>query len=112
MRNRPTSSLDHKNAEAKFIEAASEHSHEAATVKEDFHHYVSKAHWPLDNTYPDPSLATGGTLKKPLLLYITEQEWNSIERHIKAIGISKQRWLKHAFYKLLNEEQMHFFKSK
>jgi hypothetical protein len=108
MRNRP--SLN-KTAEQKFIENAQGGLSEAKIVKEDLHKYVKKAKWPLEEYSPSPSLAEGSNLKKPLLLYLNEQEWNSIDRHVKIIGTSKQEWFKYAFHKLLEEEQHYFFKN-
>lgn len=110
MRSRPN--IPPKTAEQKFIENAQADKLESHEIKEDLHKHVKRASWPLDNSMPTPSLADGSALKKPILVYLNEREWNSIDRHTKAIGVSKQEWLKHAIYKLLEDEQLEFLKKK
>jgi hypothetical protein len=109
MRNRPTTS---KTPEQEFIENAQADRLEANITKEDLHLYVRKVSWPLGEHSPTPSFAEGSSLKKPVLVYLNEKEWNSIDRHTKTIGVSKQEWLKHAIYKLLEEEQLSFLNMK
>lgn len=109
MRNRPVSS---KTPEQKFIEGASTDASEMELIKEDLHQHVGRSSWPLDESQPAPSMARGSDLKKPMLINLSEKEWNSVDRHTKSLGVSKQGWLKHAIYKLLESEQLHFLKLK
>ncbi len=50
----------------------------------------------------------GSNLGKPLNISIKEYEWNTIDWHIKNIGIPKAVWIKYAMFKLLEEEQMYY----
>lgn len=104
MRNRPKIE---KTVIQKFLEIPEQNIN-----KEDLHRYVKKSDWPIINPSPSPCFADGSTLKKPLLIYLNEIEWNSIDRHTKTLGISKQEWIKHAIYYLLEEEQNYFLREK
>lgn len=109
MRNRPGL----EKQEEDFIQGASATRLELSTQnEEDLHVHVQPHSWPLDGNRPSPSLATGSTLKKPIHLYLNEQEWRTIDRHTKVLGLSKQEWIKHAILKLLEEEQMFFLHDK
>jgi hypothetical protein len=78
---------------------------------EDLHQYVRPVEWPTDQVLP--SLAEGSaTLNKNLSVYLKEKEWNSIDRHVKALGRNKSEWIRHALLKLMQEEQIHCFKSR
>jgi hypothetical protein len=68
--------------------------------------------WPLDERSAAPSLAEGSHLKKPMLVNFSEKEWESITRHAQSLGVSKMEWIKHAIYKLMEEEQLYFFKKR
>jgi len=97
------------NEEAFIVGAATEQ--EAVQPKTiDLHRYVVRPRtWPLSHVNPTPSLAKGREdLKKPFLIHLTEQQWNSLERHCKELGVSKAEWLRHAMYRLLEEEQQTF----
>jgi hypothetical protein len=111
MRNRPNPNEPFGEKEKKFIEQAQADRLDSQDRKEDLHSYVNPASWPLDQYHPSPSLAAGSHLKKPIVLYLTEQEWKSIDRHTKVLGVSKQEWIKYAIRKLLEEEQLFFLKN-
>ena len=81
-------------------------------VEKDLHTYIKHAKWPLSDSKAAPSLATGSNLRKPLLLPLKEYEWNSIDRHTKALGIQKSEWIRYAIFKLMYEEQEYFAKQK
>jgi hypothetical protein len=97
------------NPEEAFI-AGAVTEHEATEPKTvDLHRYVRPHAWPLSRPNPNPSLAKGREdLKKPYLIHLTEQQWNSLERHAKVLGISKAEWVRHAILRLLEEEQQMF----
>lgn len=103
MRHRP-------RHQKEFLEKAPQDEKE--TFKEDLHHYVKLTEWPLNDSNPLPSLAEGSAFKKPFVLYLNEKEFNSLDRHIKKLKVSRQEWIKYAIYKLLEEEQNYFFKAK
>lgn len=85
-------------------------STEAKTDIKDFHVYIQHAKWPLHNQKIEPSLAEGSSLRKPILVPLKEYEWNSIDRHTKALGIQKSEWIRYAIFKLMHEEQAYFAK--
>lgn len=64
--------------------------------------------WPIIK--PDEIMSKEGSeLKKTFLLYLSEKEWNTLDRHIKNIGnISKQAWMKNAILTMLSLEQQKF----
>ena len=108
MRRRSTS-LELSREEAFITGAATEQ--EATTPKTvDLHRYVVRPRtWPLSHPDPHPSLAKGREdLKKPYLIHLTEQQWNSLERHTKVLGVSKAEWMRYAMSRLLEEEQQAF----
>jgi len=111
MRNRPNQKESLGEKEKEFIKKAQADRQDFLGKKEDLHTYVQPSSWPLDQYYPTPSLADGSHLKKPIVLYLTEQEWNSVDRHTKILGVSKQEWIKYAIRKLLEDEQMFFLKN-
>lgn len=107
MRNRPT------QAEQKFIEGAT--AKDSLTVQkksEDLHKYVKRIIWPIDDRLINPSLGEGSNLRKNLTVSLTEQEWNSIDRHTKALRINKTEWVRYALFKLMQEEQLYCFQNK
>jgi hypothetical protein len=80
---------------------------------DDLHKYVSQIDWPIFKSPIAPSLAEGSaTLNKNLSIYLKEKEWNSIDRHVKALGRNKSEWIRHALLKLMQEEQIYCFKKK
>ena len=105
MRKRP---IDRQN----FIDNASGDIAQTSILKDDLHQYVKNTNWPLEKESLQPSLAEGSNLKKPMILPIKEFEWNSIERHTKALGVPKSEWIRYAIYKLMQEEQLFCFKTK
>lgn len=83
------------------------------TVQEDLHSYVRPIDWPLSKEEISPSLAEGSeTLNKNMSIFLKEQEWNSIDRHTKALKLNKSTWIKYAIFKLMQEEQLYCFKHK
>ena len=116
MRKRPKLEL----LQNKFIDAASTNVEETSThitslkagIEVDYNDYVSKLIWPLDKEDILPSYADGCLLKKPLSININEKEWNTIDRHVKTLGVTKDKWVKRAIFKQLYLEQMTAFKAK
>lgn len=78
----------------------------------DFRVYVKHSKWPIFKYNFNPSLAEGSILRKPITLPLKEYEWNSIDRHTKALGVQKSEWIRYAVFKLMSEEQAHFTKNK
>jgi hypothetical protein len=99
--------------EEAFITGATTEQEAVAPKTVDLHRYVRYHPWPLSRPQPNPSLAKGRSdLKKPLLIHLTEQQWNSLERHTTVLGVSKAEWLRHAMLRLLEEEQQAFLQMK
>ena len=93
-----------------FINRASANLGDSGNTTEDLHKYVRRPQkWPLDERVPSPSLDEGSNLKRPMLINFSEKEWNSVTRHTNALGVPKTEWIKHAVYKLMEEEQIQFF---
>ena len=107
MRKRP----DKEQLIENFIKKAPQDANIQQDIK-DLHTYIQHAKWPLCNNKITPSLAKGSNLRKPLLLPLKEYEWNSINRHVKALGVQKSEWIRYAIFKLMSEEQAHFVKQK
>lgn len=99
-------------AEQKFIEGASANQADQKTIKEDMHKYVRRMLEPVDDYKPDPSMAEGSSLRKDLTVGLTESQWNTVDRHVKAIGVQKSTWVRHALLKLIEEEQTYCFKNR
>lgn len=116
MRKRPHIDLLKDN----FIDAASANveenvnNHKIKPIQAiDYHIFVtSDLTWPFDKDEILPSYAEGSHLKKPITVNITEKEWNTIDRHILSLDVSKNKWLKRAIFKQLYLEQMNAFKAK
>ena len=101
------------SSEEAFIAGASTEQEVTTPKTIDLHRYVRSRPWPLSHPDPTPSLAKGREdLKKPLLIHLTEQQWNSIERHTDVLGVSKASWVRHAMMRLLEEEQQAFLRMK
>ena len=107
MRKRPS-----YDAERAFLEKARGDRADQQLIKEDLHTFVSPQPWPLDDIEPYPSMPEGSFLRKPMSLPLKEKEWNAIERHTKALGVSKSTWIRHAIFKLMEEEQWLCFRRK
>lgn len=108
MRRRSTApSLSREDA---FISGAATEQETTTPKTVDLHRYVVRPRvWPLTNPDPNPSLAKGREdLKKPYLIHLTEQQWNSLERHTRVLGVSKAEWMRYAMLRLLEEEQEAF----
>ena len=97
-------------SEEAFITRAATEQEVTTPKTVDLHRYVVRPRtWPLSHPNPTPSLAKGRMdLKKPFLIHLTEQQWNSLERHCKELGVSKAEWFRHAMFRLLEEEQQAF----
>lgn len=85
---------------------------EKSSLKIDYNNYVSNITWPLDKDEILPSYADGCLLKKPLSINLNEKEWNTIDRHVKTLGVTKDKWVKRAILKQLYIEQLAAFKAK
>lgn len=109
MRKSPTT---RREQEEKFIDKAVSNLTDDETIIEDLHKYVKHSKWPILPEKISPSLAEGSNLNKGLNLPLKEYEWNSIDRHIKSLGIRKTEWIRYAMFRLLQEEQIHFLKHK
>ena len=98
------------SSEEAFITGSATEQEVTTPKTVDLHRYVVRPRtWPLSHSNPTPSLAKGREdLKKPFLIHLTEQQWNSLERHCKELGVSKAEWLRHAMFRLLEEEQQAF----
>ena len=90
-------------------EASTKTIDESSGIKEDMHKYIKQIIWPIDNTHISPSLADGSNLTRTLTVSLKEYEWNSVERHVKALGVKKIDWIRHALFKLMQEEQIYCF---
>ena len=108
MRKRPELTPEEK----KFIEGATANKADQSTVKEDMHKYVRRMLEPIDHYKPNPSMAQGSPLRKDLTTSLTEIQWNTLDRHVKAIGAQKAEWVRHAIFKLIEEEQLYCFKNR
>jgi hypothetical protein len=96
------------NAE-KFVENAKDE----VEIIEDLHKFVRPTDWPISPEIVSPSLADGNTtLNKNLTINLKEIEWNSIDRHVKALNVSKAKWIRYALLQLMQEEQLYFLKNK
>jgi hypothetical protein len=95
---------------AAFISQAAEEGTDAPPPGEDLHRYVHRTVWPIGQTPVAPSLADGSSLGRSLTIALQEKEWNSIDRHTKALGIPKARWIRHAIFRLMEEEQQYCFR--
>ncbi|MDR0697400.1 MAG: ribbon-helix-helix domain-containing protein [Christensenellaceae bacterium] len=104
---------DLNQAVDKFVkDSASEVLDEKGSV-EDLHKYVRSIEWPISKDLIYPSLAEGSvTLSKNMTIYLKENEWNSIDRHVKALGRNKSEWVRYALLRLIQEEQIYCFKNK
>lgn len=103
-RPEPTPLTDEKN----FIKGATKNT-TRDEPPEDLHRYVVPAVWPFTET-PKPSIVHSSNLDKPLQLRIKEFEWDSIDRHVNAMGVRKVMWVRHAIFKLMEEEQYFFLR--
>jgi len=103
---------DIKNYNDFLRESASEKRDELGEI-DDLHQYVRPIDWPLDKETISPSLADGSsTLNKNMTIAVKENEWNSIDRHVKALKLNKSKWIRYALFKLMQEEQIYCFKNK
>ena len=105
-------SKDIKKSDSFINEAAAEKRDSIGEI-EDLHKYVRPIDWPLDKEPLSPSLAEGSTtLNKNMTLALKENEWNSIDRHVKALNRNKSEWIRYALFRLMQEEQIYCFKNK
>jgi hypothetical protein len=97
----------------KFVGGSAVQKKDEVGDVEDLHKYVGPVKWPIVEDPVIPSLAEGSmTLNKNLSVYLKEKEWNSIDRHVKALGKNKSEWIRYALLKLMQEEQIHCFKNR
>lgn len=82
------------------------------TEEIDYNKYVSNLSWPIDKEIIAPSYAEGCSLKKPLTVNLNEKEWNTVDRHVKTLGVTKDKWVKRAIFKELFNDQLTAFKNK
>lgn len=99
MRKRPTK----ENLSEKFIDA-SPNTNEDKEIKRKSE-VLKLRFWPLDNLLPSPQFQEGSKLTKSMSLPLKEFEWNTIDFHVKNLGLKKAEWIRHAIYKLLESEQ-------
>jgi hypothetical protein len=98
MRKRP---LDNQAIE-KFINSSSD---SFSKGKEDSSKYVKGNRWPLIEDIKLCTMANGSDLRKPLLINMKENEWETIERHVKDLNVAKSEWIRAAIFKTIKEEQ-------
>jgi hypothetical protein len=80
---------------------------------EDLHKYVRPINWPISKEQISPSMADGSAaLNKNMSICLKEREWNSIDRHVKALDRNKSEWIRYAMLRLIQEEQLYCFKHK
>jgi hypothetical protein len=80
---------------------------------EDLHKYVKPISWPISKDPISPSMADGSVvLNKNLSVYLKEKEWNSIDRHVKALNRNKSEWIRYALLRLMQEEQLYCLKNR
>lgn len=108
MRKRPETLLS--DAKEQFIKSASSNEKNHGP-QEDLHRYVKPTIWPFTGK-TQPSLASSGHFTKSFRLTIKKFEWDAVERHVKSLGIQKSTWIRHAIFKLMEEEQLFFLKQK
>jgi hypothetical protein len=109
MRKRQDLSAEQSN----FIHNATSETRDEIGEIEDFHKYVRPMDWPISKDPISPSLAEGSTtLNKNLSVYLKEKEWNSIDRHVKALDRNKSEWIRYALLRLMQEEQIYCFKNR
>lgn len=78
----------------------------------DMHEAVQRGPWPLVET-PPPSLAEGRTdIDRPFVMRLKENLWLSVERHCKALGVDKSKWVREAMCKMMYEEQLYYYRKK
>jgi hypothetical protein len=96
-----------------FLHGSTSEQRDEIGEVEDLHKYVRPIDWPIFESPVAPSLAGGSaTLNKNLSVYLKEREWNSIDRHVKALDRNKSEWIRYALLKLMQEEQIYCFKKK
>lgn len=108
MRKRPNKIEVERN----FIEKSIADKAEKETIKEDMHMHVVRTGWPIFEEELSPSMAEGSNLRKTMTITFKEFEWNSVDRHTSKIGVEKAEWVRYAIFKLMQEEQLYFLKTK
>ena len=98
----------------KLVESAPEKSATsippAEPVNEDGdpHQFVHRTGWPILESL-NPYFADGrDDLDKPFIMRMKENLWLSIDRHCKALGVDKSKWIRQAILNQLAAEQQHF----
>lgn len=74
----------------------------------DPHQFVRRTEWPILPSL-DPYMADGREdLDKPFVMRMKENLWCSIDRHCKALGVDKSKWIRQAILNQMAAEQQHF----
>lgn len=74
----------------------------------DPHQHVRRTEWPILPSL-DPFMADGREdLDKPFVMRMKENLWCSIDRHCKALGVDKSKWIRQAILNQMAAEQQHF----
>lgn len=97
---------------SKIIMEQEDHVANQKLTKEDLHKYVRPDIWPITDELIAPSMPEGSNALKLLTIQTRDFEWKAIDRHVKALRVSKSEWLRHAIYKLMQEEQEYFLKNR
>lgn len=74
----------------------------------DPHQFVRRTEWPILPSL-EPYMAEGREdLDKPFVMRMKENLWCSIDRHCKALGVDKSKWIRQAILNQMAAEQQHF----
>lgn len=87
---------------------AVEEQSETPATDVDPHQFVRRTEWPILPSL-DPYMAEGrDDLDKPFVMRMKENLWCSIDRHCKALGVDKSKWIRQAILNQMAAEQQHF----
>ncbi len=74
----------------------------------DPHTFVRRTEWPILDSLT-PYMAEGrDDLDKPFVMRMKENLWCSIDRHCKALGVDKSKWIRQAILNQMASEQQYF----
>ena len=108
MRRKP----DAKELKEAFIKNSPVDDETGATRHNADRSHQSYGKWPFGEIDDTPIFEEGSNLRKPINLQLKEFEWNTIDRHVKSLGVGKNEWFRYAVYKLLLSEQREILKKK
>lgn len=78
------------------------------TATADPHAYIRRTEWPILPSF-EPVMADGREdLDKPFVMRMKENLWCSIDRHCKALGVDKSKWIRQAILNQMAAEQQYF----